>query len=43
MRRGFVFTVCPLEPESGDVEYTVVNIKKRSVGEWNKTVSCLKR
>ncbi|XP_039369035.1 Fc receptor-like protein 3 isoform X6 [Mauremys reevesii] len=22
--------VCPLEPESGDVEYTVVNIKKRS-------------
>ncbi|CAM5175957.1 unnamed protein product [Eretmochelys imbricata] len=23
--------VCPLEPESGDVEYTVVNIKKRSV------------
>ncbi|TFJ98262.1 ataxin-2-like protein [Platysternon megacephalum] len=30
--------VCPLEPESGDVEYTVVNIKKRSADKPKGTL-----
>ncbi|XP_043391405.1 Fc receptor-like protein 2 isoform X5 [Chelonia mydas] len=30
--------VCPLKPESGDVEYTVVNIKKRSVDKPKGTL-----